>query len=218
MTASVLTKNQKKKYGPRTYQEDGRTYRITATVRYDDEFGNGHNSFSITAHIDCKIGNRGHEYRDGCCHTEIAKQFPELAPLIKWHLCSSDGPMHYIANTLYHAGDRDAYGLRKGEVRQIKSGKTGLPVWKIKELPYEARMVYAEEKPAPITLEYEPCGRVGEGKARDLEAARRSAIWPEASDADLMVEPEELKRKLEERLPALLEEFRTAVESLGFTY
>jgi hypothetical protein len=36
-------------------------------------------------------------------HEELAVVFPELAHLTKWHLVSTDGPMHYIANTTYHA-------------------------------------------------------------------------------------------------------------------
>lgn len=39
----------------------------------------------------------------GCIHDEVAKHFPELAHLIKWHLSSTDGPMHYVANTVYWA-------------------------------------------------------------------------------------------------------------------
>lgn len=115
---SVLTKNQKKIFGPRYYTEHGRYMSITATVRYDDECGNGHNTFSITADIKEKLKNgRGVWSGGGCCHEEIAKHFPELAPFIKWHLFSSDGPMHYPSNTLYYAGARDCWGTLKGEVR-----------------------------------------------------------------------------------------------------
>jgi hypothetical protein len=54
--------------------------------------------FSITAEIE----HRGRVDCCGCLHKEIAKSFPELAPLIKWHLCDAPGlPMHYIANALY---------------------------------------------------------------------------------------------------------------------
>jgi hypothetical protein len=56
----------------------------------------------------------------GCIHEDIAKHFPELMPYIKWHLTSTDGPMHYLANTLYHANDKDCWGKRKGEPRQYE--------------------------------------------------------------------------------------------------
>src|SRR5688572_28642138 len=105
LPASVLVKRQKKTFGPVFYTERGLRYRIKAEVRHDDECGNGHNSFSITAEIDCRDGNRWREDRGGCCHDEVAKHFPELAPLIKWHLVSTDGPMHYIANTIYWTDD-----------------------------------------------------------------------------------------------------------------
>jgi len=159
--ASVLTKKQTRQWS-RVYTEHGTTYRITATARYDDECNNGHNTFALTADIHEKKGN-GLWYwsRGGCCHEEIAKRFPTLAPLIKWHLCDSTGPMYYIANTVYLAGD-------------------------------------------------------GEGKARELDAARSTAIWPDATDAELTAPG--LEERLTARLPALLREFRAAMESLGFVF
>ena len=32
------------------------------------------------------------------------EHFPEFAPYLKWHLCTSEGPLHYIENTLYWLG------------------------------------------------------------------------------------------------------------------
>ena len=58
----------------------------------------------------------------------------------------------------------------------------------------------------------------GQRHRAELDAARRSAIWPEATDADLMQEPEALRAALIARHPALMAEFRAAVESLGFIY
>lgn len=37
----------------------------------------------------------------GQMHDAIRANFPELAPLIRWHLCSASGPMHYVANALF---------------------------------------------------------------------------------------------------------------------
>jgi hypothetical protein len=221
---SVLTKSQKRFYGPKVYCENGCTYRIKAQVRYDDECGNGHNSFSITADIDVKDdAGRWREDSGGCCHDEVAKHFPELAPFIKWHLTSSDGPTHYPANVLYLAGDRDCWGLKKGEFRQHTSrgpnqnnGVEGVPNW-VLELPDRSkRDVYSATKPAPVTLEWQPYGRTGEGKERELNSARSSAVWPDATDEELTAPG--LEQRLADRLPALMAEFRAAVESLGFTY
>ena len=158
-------------------------------------------------------------------HEEIAKHFPELAPMLKWHLCSSNQPMHYIENTVYHASNRDCHGLLAGEFRQFKShgtlqndGVEGVPNW---ELIFPEGMkcdIYANENPSPVVLEWKPCGRTGEGKARDFDAARSCAIWPEATDKQLSLPAEELKALLMARHPALMAEFERAVESLGFTY
>jgi hypothetical protein len=219
LPASVLVKNQKRVYGPKSYTENGHTYRITVTARYDDQCGNGHNSFGITA----DIREGGREYMGGCRHDEVAKHFPELAPFIKWHLTSSDGPMHYGANVAYHAGDRDCWGLRKGEFRQHTSrgpnqngGIEGVPNW-VLELPdRQSRDVYATKKPAPVTLEWQPYGRTGEGKERDLDAARSCAAWPDATDEDLTAPG--LEQRLMDRLPSLMAEFKKAMESLGFVY
>lgn len=48
-------------------------------------------------------------------HEDIGRVFPEYAHLTKWHLCSSDGPMHYVANTIFHASDKDCWGRRAGD-------------------------------------------------------------------------------------------------------
>jgi hypothetical protein len=103
---STLTKDQKKVFGPKVYSENGHVYRITAHVRYDDQCGNGRNSFSITGEIEEKRLRKWVDVCGGCIHDQIAKHFPHLVPFIKWHLTSSDGPMHYIENSMYWAGKR----------------------------------------------------------------------------------------------------------------
>jgi len=89
---------------------------IKAELSFDDECGNRHNTFAITGSINKHPGfsERG-VVACGCLHDEIAEHFPELAHLIKWHNVSTDSPMHYVANTVYHASDRDYRGKRKGE-------------------------------------------------------------------------------------------------------
>lgn len=127
---SVLTKKQTRE-SVRYYTENGTKCRIKLEIRYDDECGNGHNSFAMTADIYEQSTNGRWAHRSGgCCHEAIAQHFPELAHLIKWHLCSSDGPMHYIANTAYHASDRDCHGRRKGDVSSWDYGVRfgGVPI------------------------------------------------------------------------------------------
>lgn len=219
LPSSILTKVQAKTFafGWKEPTKPHNTFRIRATVRYDDQCGNGHNTFSITGDIH-QLTPKGWEWvSGGMCHEAIARHFPELAPLLKWHLCSSDGPMHYVGNTLYHVGDRDCHGLKAGEFKPIIDRSTGNPLWQLMDVP-SSNPVAGSSKPDPVTLEWRPYGRTGEGKARDFDAARSCAIWPEATDAELSVEPEELKAKLWERLPALMQEFKAAVESLGMVY
>jgi hypothetical protein len=84
---------------------DGRSVRVT--LRFDDECKNGHQTFSITGEERRADGSEG---SCGCIHELIAEAFPELAHLIKWHGVTTDGPLHYVANTVYHAGDRDHWG------------------------------------------------------------------------------------------------------------
>lgn len=101
---SVLTKSQFKTFSKEINYENT-DCRMSVTLRYDDECNNGHNTFSITGSIKGgKYGHYGYEISmAGCIHEEIEKYFPEFKHLIKWHLCSSDGPIHYIANTKYFA-------------------------------------------------------------------------------------------------------------------
>lgn len=243
---STLTKNQKKTF-KKIIVEGKKKKLMTVTVRYDDECNNGHNSFSITGTIyrlfssyeyrlDTKNGcsilirendNKIISLRNlivescGCIHKYIEKYFPELSHLIKWHHCSSEGPMHYVANTVYLAGDRDHCGLKKGEFRQHLSkgkfqnnGVEGVPYWEI-ESP-EVSKIYSKEKPKDITLKWKPYGITRDGKDRELELARESAIWPEATNEELTAPG--LEERLKARLPKLLEEFKKAIESIGFIY
>lgn len=105
--------SQKFVTAPRPFKSYGPRALIKAEIRFDDKCRNGHNSFAITGEIyipgaqDCEAC--------GCIHAEIAQAFPELAHLIRWHLNNSDGPMHYIANAVYAASDRDHRGKAAGE-------------------------------------------------------------------------------------------------------
>jgi len=202
------------------YKEDGQDYKITANIRHDDNCGNGHNSFAITG----DIYRNGRYDVGGCIHDEIAKHFPELKPFIKWHLCSTDGPMHYVANTLYHASDKDCWGLRKDEKRQVKIGATDKLLWRLvttvagkqKHASIEGVKEYinSSKQPQPVSpqLYYAPDNHIGEGSEPDLKAARSAAIWPEANLEDFTEE------NLIARLPELMEAFKEAVESLGLEY
>lgn len=246
---------------------------IRAEVRFDDNCKNGHNSFAITADIrDSRYrGSRG-ELAGGCCHDEIALAFPELAPLIRWHLTSSDGPMHYMANTVYQAGNRDHWGKVAGEPREwstlIQFGANPIK----HKLPgkFVAFLQGARAHPGREAFDFEVIGvdhadrktygtkytfggygsrwhdcpfdsesaaldflcalqtceprfvkvatAFGEGKARDLDAARRTAVWPDATDAELSAEPEALRAALAKRHSFLVAAFRQDMIAAGFIW
>ena len=252
-------------------------YFIKAKISFDDECGNGHNSFSITGEINARqsFAERTH-VTSGCIHEEIAAHFPELAHLIKWHLCSTDSPMHYVANTVYHASDRDHNGKRAGEptrfeehlyfgdfpisflppklVRELLKDKaaTDTPIFdfelEVRPIPHgdknrpgkyqfadkysfagcvDKGWTYAPFDTVKAAEEWAQAIKQGyrfdrvpvafsEGKARDFDAARACGVWPEATDEQLSVEPEELKAVLLERLPALLEAMRNDITGAGF--
>jgi hypothetical protein len=62
--------------------------------------------FAITAEIGRRQARRGRwcAAAFGCLHDEVREHFPDLAPLIRWHLCAvDDGPLHYVANAQYWA-------------------------------------------------------------------------------------------------------------------
>mgnify|MGYP000122455735 CR=1 FL=1 len=214
--ASVV-RNQKWLSESRPIAGYGKGAQLSVEMRFDDECRNGHNTFAITAEV--RVPNRRDIEAGGCLHDDIARVFPELAPLIRWHLTSTDGPMHYEANTVYFAGDRDHNGMRAGEVRQIRNGRTGQPCWILEATATLPRYVDSEARPEETaTLRYVPWTSTGEGKARELDKARNAAVWPEATDAELCVEPDALRLALRARLPALLAEFRAYMESAGFMW
>jgi hypothetical protein len=70
----------------------------------------------------------------------------------------------------------------------------------------------------PVLVEYELWCHEGEGKERDLAAARRCAVWPDATDEELCQERPELEAALKARLPALLAEFKQVMLEIGFIY
>jgi hypothetical protein len=192
---------------------------MSVEIRYDDNCRNGHNSFAITAEVVTAESKRRHDIAaGGCLHDDIAKVFPELAPLIRWHLMGADGPMHYEANTLYLANDRDYNGLRAGERRQIRNGKTNQLCWKLDKASDWPTYVDSDTQPAAPAMRYVPWERIGEGKARELDRARSAAVWPDATDEQLCADPEELRAVLRARLPGLVAEFRADVERIGFLW
>ena len=144
---SKLVKHQTKKYRVDYNDEQGNPRVLVATVRHDDECNNRHNSFAITGTLyDRTEPVRGEQQSAihkpsgkqlwvgacGCLHEEIEKHIPELAKYLKWQLCSTDGPMHYIANTLYWLGYKGRCDGRYDSPPNLKYAR-GTAAWP--ELP-----------------------------------------------------------------------------------
>lgn len=55
-----------------------------------------------------------------------------------------------------------------------------------------------------------------EGKERDLNAARSCAVWPDATDEELLAD--DLEEKLLARIPSLITDFKHDVEELGLQW
>lgn len=272
---SKLTKSQFYKTEWKEYKEGGERYRIRANVRYDDQCGNGHNTFAITGETN-HYRNGWREDSCGRIHDLIGKHFPELAPYIKWHLVSSDAPLHYAANAIYHASNRDCWGKLAGEPYNFERRLmfNGVPflyepkkellahidavglhpdLWaglSIVAVEYKPRkgenynfnphytldsMLDCDWYSAPFKsmdeaanflhcmthCEVEIVKRAtayGKGKERDFNAARAAAIWPEATDEQLSLPPEELRALIDARLPTLQNDFAAAMIALGFTF
>lgn len=270
---NMVHRNQTWKSEARNVTGYGAGGEMRVKIRFDDECQNGHQSFSITADVITDASRRRRDIEaGGCLHDEIAAAFPELAPLIKWHLMSCDGPMHYIANTVYHASDCDSSGRRKGEpsawrtvvyfgtspvahaisgkfaefikeragtgefrvvtIQHGDAGKTGAYQFGPKytfagfaerwhECPFNDEETAQQWAAAFNTIDYRFDRIITEysnGKARDLDAARSCAVWPDATDEELSADKETLTAALAARLPGLIAEFRADVERAGFLW
>jgi len=174
---------------------------ITCIVQYDDRRGNGHNTFSITGRT--KICGR--QDKSGCIHKEIVKHFPEFAHLIKWHLVSSEGPLYYIENTLYHAKENRP---TKAWVHYKDEDHPLIPT-ACKYCDMGEAEAFLSAFPDKIRIEPDE----STAKKADIAAARRCAVWPEATLEQLRD-----KEQLLARLPVLMADFQKDIEALGFTF
>ena len=190
---SILVKNQKLKFS-KEITIDKKTALILVTIRYDDQCGNGHNSFAITNY-------------NGSDHKTIAKQFPELKKYIKWHLMNSDGPTYYIDNTLYHAQKIKTYDYFV-YFQDTKFNFKSL-VFLTKDKTKIKDFISKYSKLGKITVKVKPNSM---NKESQLEYARSSAIWPDANIEDFTEE------NLLKRLPKLIEDFKKDLKELNLVY
>lgn len=192
---SVLTKRQVKTFESPIYKNRDNVYvKLEVEIRYDDRCNNGHNTFSITASEyrwlkdGSRRANSNTSYSGGCQHELVKKFFPGLAPLIKWHLMSSDGPLYYIASTMYWA--KCAF---EGSICSEKLTKEQC-------LDRARRSAIFPDAPDSFFAPDEGEEEIYPGVMVPVNSYER------------------LKSDLGARLPELLKEFQKDIESLGFTF
>lgn len=266
-TQSVLTKSQVKIQTVSGFRIDGGAGTLKIKIRYDDECGNGHNTFAITA----DLYRDSREWSSGCLHNDIEKWAPELVHLIKWHSVTSKGPLHYIANTTFHARSVDTEGKKVGDpvkfekvlkfenipftfkqqeqgfFKFLEENRDSFKTMEINEIPYDGKESYDFEPNYTIggflsegvSGKWYQCPFKTKNKAEEfltalqtnnfefieipvkwckavtpnLQAARSTAIWPNAT-----LEQLQSKEQLNDRLPSLMKEFKDVIESLGFVF
>lgn len=197
----------------REFQEHERRHRIRAELRFDDQCRNGHETFAITGVTQYASPAGWLHCSSGCIHGEIKEHFPELAHMIKWHLVSTDGPIHYIANTCYHA---DGHGPT---MAWVYCGKVTDPLgmYEKKETLlgyFDAAEAVKAEGVEGYRVEWDQ----KTAKERNLDHARSSAVWPDATDEQLCLPKPELAALLEARLPALMADFKRDMLAIGFEW
>lgn len=75
---------------------------LVITCRLDDGCGNGHETFSLTAHVYEQQRGKWVDVGGGCYHDDIVRMAPEFGPFARLHLSDMHGvPMHAAANGLY---------------------------------------------------------------------------------------------------------------------
>jgi hypothetical protein len=269
-----LFANQKWISESRKIKGFGTNGQMTVELFFQDSPRNGHNTFYATGTVVTNESKkRGDIAACGRLHEEIATTFPEVAHLLKWNGVSTDGPCHYIANTIYLAGDRDHNGLKAGDPRAfnncvqfgdnpvkhvLKSRRfaeflqncvslNGGNRFDLEVIRYDCkyRDLYGPKftyggyanawHECPFDTEQEAldflhalqnCSPTfpriptifSSGKGRELGSARKAAVWPDATDAELSAEPERLKIALTARLPKLLEDFKCDILAAGFLW
>lgn len=96
----------------RKFVDAAERYRLTATAELSWHRGNAKPYFSLTG----DGMDRGSGF-GGCCHDEILKHWPDLAPLVALHLATIDGePMHALENGFYHLGGTKWQGANMAHV------------------------------------------------------------------------------------------------------
>ena len=189
----------------------GLIVKLEVTLSWWDLCKNGHNSFFIRSHAYVKKSVLDTDLRKEyyqLTQQDVDVYFPQLKKAYAYYraLFSPYGPLYYFENTTYQAGAVDCWGTKAGEQRKTAEG---LLKWRNSsgfKLHFGDK---TDEFCVPI---------LGEGKKRDLDAARNSSFWPDATDEELSLERSALLELLEMRLQGIMTNFKSFIEKLGFEY
>ena len=90
----------------KVFYKNGFKHRIKVRAELVHRNGNAKPYFSITGEVERRAGNNRWVFESGgAIHDQIAKQMPELQPLLLVHLADDNGvPMHAYENAGYWAG------------------------------------------------------------------------------------------------------------------
>ena len=166
----------------RTDTEHGVAQKIIVKVKLHDDYGNGHEDFSVT----CDIYERGRDVGGGAAHDLILELWPELQEFVDLHLCDSHGSsMHCIGNAFYwfagifednlgqkYTGSTGSTGKSKEECKRIFARSLHLSYVQIEKL--------INLKPLSASLLSLYCERMGlrsEWEAKAKKAIERLEDW-----------------------------------------
>ncbi len=162
-------------------------------------------------------------------HGIVESYFPYLEPYLKWVGFRLDG--YDVDDIMDALSERDEHGLLEGERRHLH--KDGTPVWELVGhhedgttlKGHVTRVCFDPPDMIDITsvgsmqacgyaLSWEPLFITGEGKTADLTLARKLAVWPTATDKQLLSPSVEIT--LVHRQQDTITEFKAAMFDLGF--
>lgn len=87
----------------RDVKTDKGLIRTVIHIRFNDECGNGHNTFTVTADVQRKTHvNHWKDCMGGCCHEHILSLCPHFKNLVHLHLSDQNGAPMYAAGNGFH--------------------------------------------------------------------------------------------------------------------
>lgn len=181
-------------------------------IFWQDQCRNGFNFLSMRLYANMKTAPSSVYLKKeslGVPTSDVIKAyFPQLEKYLRYarRLYSPYGPLYYFENTIYLAGEADFNGNLPGQ--QIKT-RQGLLGW----TDEKGLLTHWGDPTAEMCIP-----KVSQGKSRELNDAKSSCDWVEASDDTMSLPEDQLITVLAQRLPSMMQEFKQDILALGFTY